>query len=87
MTLAFDEMYGFGPFGEGAPVRPSYERLAGWLEHAPPEVLATRQQQAELFFRRMGITFAVYGEEEAAERLIPFDIVPRILDLKEWSLL
>jgi uncharacterized circularly permuted ATP-grasp superfamily protein len=39
---------------------------------------------AELVFRKTGITFAVYGEEEAAERLIPFDIVPRILSGQEW---
>jgi len=42
-------------------------------------VMATRRRQAELFFRRIGITFAVYGDPDAAERLIPFDIVPRIL--------
>ena len=36
-------------------------------------------------FRRMGITFAVYGDQESTERLIPFDIVPRILGQSEWT--
>ena len=47
--------------------------------------MTTRRRQAELFFRRIGITFAVYGDPDAAERLIPFDIVPRILGAAEWS--
>jgi uncharacterized circularly permuted ATP-grasp superfamily protein len=47
--------------------------------------MATRRRQAELFFRRIGITFAVYGDPDAAERLIPFDIVPRILARSEWD--
>jgi uncharacterized circularly permuted ATP-grasp superfamily protein len=41
-------------------------------------------RDAERVFRKTGITFAVYGEEEAAERLIPFDIVPRIISGNEW---
>jgi uncharacterized circularly permuted ATP-grasp superfamily protein len=47
--------------------------------------MAARRSQAELFFRRIGITFAVYGDPDAAERLIPFDIVPRILARSEWT--
>ena len=71
---AFDEM---GPEGE-AP-RAVYARVARWLEQSPPELLASRRAQAEFMFRRIGITFGVYGDKEAAERLIPFDIVPRLL--------
>ncbi|MFX5180177.1 circularly permuted type 2 ATP-grasp protein, partial [Acinetobacter baumannii] len=44
-----------------------------------------RRQEAELLFRRIGITFAVYGEAESTERLIPFDVIPRILSGKEWT--
>ena len=44
-----------------------------------------RRSQAELFFRRIGITFAVYGDDEATERLIPFDIIPRVLTMPEWA--
>ena len=80
---AFDEMWGTGP--EGGKPRPSYDKLAAWLASAPPELLEARRRQAELFFRRIGITFAVYGDAEASERLIPFDIIPRIIARKEWA--
>ncbi len=78
---AFDEMRGFG---EG-PVRPPYAGLAAFLEEVEPALLAARRSQVELFFRRLGITFAVYGDPDSAERLIPFDIVPRILARAEWD--
>jgi len=65
--------------------RPPYERLARWLEGTPKELLAARRTQAELMFRRIGITFAVYGDKESTERLIPFDIVPRIISRTEWQ--
>jgi uncharacterized circularly permuted ATP-grasp superfamily protein len=38
-------------------------------------------------FRRVGITFAVYGSEAGTERLIPFDIIPRIIPATEWETL
>ena len=82
MTAAFDEMSGGGGAGE---VRESYQTLARWLETAPDDLLQSRSRQAELFFRRMGVTFAVYGDVESNERLIPFDVVPRILGADEWS--
>ncbi len=75
----FDEMT--GPDGEPREV---YARLSRWLAEAPPELLASRRAQADLLFRRIGITFAVYGEKDAAERLIPFDIVPRLISQSEW---
>ena len=81
---AFDEMFGQAPAGAES-VRAAYAMLQGWLEHSPQELLETRRRQAELFFRRIGITFAVYGDPDAAERLIPFDIIPRILTRGEWS--
>jgi uncharacterized circularly permuted ATP-grasp superfamily protein len=70
-----------------ATVRKSYRTLARWLETAPPDLLQARSRQAELFFRRMGVTFAVYGDVESNERLIPFDVVPRIIGAAEWDLL
>ncbi len=76
---AFDEMT-----GTKGGLRPAYAELDRWLKEAPPEMLALRRSQAELFFRRIGITFAVYGEEESTERLIPFDIIPRVLEKAEW---
>jgi uncharacterized circularly permuted ATP-grasp superfamily protein len=69
---------------DGAP-RPVYDRIARWLARSPPEHLASRRRQAELMFRRMGITFNVYGDKDATERLIPFDIVPRVISRSEWA--
>jgi uncharacterized circularly permuted ATP-grasp superfamily protein len=81
---AFDEMNGFVN-GSGPQLRSPYERLKSWLENTPSEFLDARRSQAELFFRRIGITFAVYGDNEATERLIPFDIIPRVLTMPEWA--
>jgi uncharacterized circularly permuted ATP-grasp superfamily protein len=82
MPAAFDEMRGT----DGA-IRAPYAELADWLSQVPPDVLDYRRREAEVVFRRIGITFAVYGEAEAQERLIPFDVIPRILAAKEWDLL
>src|SRR5215217_9285195 len=79
---AFDEMQGAERDGS---VRAAYSELRRWLDETPPELLDARRSQAELFFRRIGITFAVYGDNEATERLIPFDIIPRVLTKPEWS--
>jgi len=81
MTIAFNEMKEL----DGRP-RPAYAELSAWLAQVPPDVLEFRRQEAELLFRRIGITFAVYGEAEAQERLIPFDVIPRILSAAEWNL-
>ena len=82
MAVAFDEMN--GPGGE---LRPAYQELSRWLKETPAEALEYRRQEAELLFRRIGITFAVYGDAEAQERLIPFDVIPRIISAREWGLL
>ncbi|MCB1544934.1 MAG: circularly permuted type 2 ATP-grasp protein, partial [Rhodoblastus sp.] len=71
--------------GAATAPRDVYARLARWLQETPPEILASRRAQAELLFRRIGITFAVYGDKDAAERLIPFDIIPRLFARSEWS--
>jgi uncharacterized circularly permuted ATP-grasp superfamily protein len=77
---AFDETGGSGPGRE------PYELVRRWLEETPRELLALKQKEAELLFRRIGVTFAVYAEGGDPERLIPFDIVPRILGADEWDL-
>ncbi len=82
MAFAFDEMK-----GTNGHVRPAYAGLDQWLHDLPPDVLDRRRREAELLFRRIGITFAVYGEAESTERLIPFDVLPRILALAEWNTL
>src|SRR6056297_3631425 len=65
--------------------RAIYAHVKKWLEDCPPELLESRRSQAELVFRRIGITFAVYGEADSTERLIPFDVIPRIISRAEWS--
>ncbi|OYU15554.1 MAG: hypothetical protein CFE37_05415 [Alphaproteobacteria bacterium PA4] len=84
-ATAFDEMYGLGAASAEGDVSLAYRSIQAWLQDSPPELMAARRRQAELFFRRIGITFAVYGDPDAAERLIPFDIVPRILARSEWD--
>ena len=80
MAVAFDEM----TEADGR-VRPVYAGLENWLRGLPPEVLEHRRREAEFLFRRIGITFAVYGESDSTERLIPFDVLPRILSSDEWT--
>ncbi len=79
---AFDEMTGV----DGG-IRPAYSEISGWLDEVTADVLDRRRREAELVFRRIGITFAVYGEAEATERLIPFDVIPRVLSAAEWKFL
>jgi uncharacterized circularly permuted ATP-grasp superfamily protein len=81
-VIAFDEMR-----GSDGQVRPAYAALDAWLGSLPPDLLDHRRREAELIFRRMGITFAVYGEADSTERLIPFDVIPRILAATEWDTL
>src|ERR1700691_3576494 len=82
MAVAFDEMN-----GPGGDLRPAYQELSRWLKETPPDALEYRRQEAELLFRRIGITFAVYGDAEAQARLIPFDAIPRIMSAKESAIL
>ncbi|OJU34316.1 MAG: hypothetical protein BGN94_04975 [Rhizobiales bacterium 68-8] len=77
--VAFDEMR-----PENAGLRRPYATYNEWLSAQDPARLTEKTRDAERVFRKTGITFAVYGQEEAAERLIPFDIVPRIISGSEW---
>ncbi len=79
---AFDEIWGHGGPGH---VRPEFAALARWIDDTPQAELDRRLEAAEATFRQLGITFAVYGDADAAERIIPFDIVPRVFTDKEWS--
>ena len=80
MTLAFDEMKAL----DGSICRLCAAKCLARQHFA--DVLDHRRREAELLFRRIGITFAVYGDADATERLIPFDVLPRILAAKEWDL-
>ncbi|MCA8904076.1 MAG: circularly permuted type 2 ATP-grasp protein [Hyphomonas sp.] len=76
----FDEMQGFG-----GSVRAPYAGYEAWLREVSQKELLKKSKDAYDFFRRTGITFNVYGEAEADERLIPFDLVPRIISAQEWA--
>jgi len=84
----FDEMYTVLPFG-GSDVRAHYKRYAEWLARQSDAAMEARRLEAEMIFRRVGITFAVYGTKDSGgagnERLIPFDLVPRIISAQEWA--
>jgi len=79
---AFDEIMGLS--GEQPP-RPALAALGRWLEGTSSSELRRRQHAAEATFRQLGITFAVYGDTDASERIIPFDIVPRVFLADEWA--
>jgi uncharacterized circularly permuted ATP-grasp superfamily protein len=78
--MIYDEMHA----ADGA-VRAHYAAFQHWLRDRAPEWLAQKRGEADALFHRLGITFAVYGEEQGTERLIPFDIVPRVLTAREWQ--
>jgi uncharacterized circularly permuted ATP-grasp superfamily protein len=78
----FDEML----LADGT-VRPHYQAFTDWLNLQSPEILARKRREADVLFHKVGITFAVYGDEAGAERLIPFDMVPRILPASDWAML
>ena len=71
-------------FDESGQTRPAYTDYCDWLDDQPDGLLRRKSAEADDTFRRTGITFNVYGEDEAEERLIPFDMVPRIITAKEW---
>ncbi|MFC3124606.1 circularly permuted type 2 ATP-grasp protein [Pseudoroseomonas globiformis] len=66
-------------------IRPPYEEMARFLEAAGQPALEQKRREAEVLFRRIGVTFAVYTEGGDPERLIPFDVIPRILSRSEWD--
>ena len=79
MTQYFNEMY------QGGKVRAPYARLEDWMKAMPAELRTLKQAEAEDLFRRIGITFAVYGEGGDPDRLIPFDMFPRVFTGAEWA--
>ena len=90
----FDEMYTQMPyefFTKGAHIRDHYKIYDEWLARQPGDTMAKRREEAEMIFRRVGITFAVYGEKDEEgtgnERLIPFDLIPRIIPAHEWAVM
>ena len=80
----YDEMH-----ATSTSVRAHYQAYEAWLARQPGDVMRSRRDEAEVIFRRVGITFAVYGEKDedgaGAERLIPFDLIPRVIPAHEWQ--
>ncbi|MFN7345128.1 MAG: circularly permuted type 2 ATP-grasp protein [Betaproteobacteria bacterium] len=72
-------------------LRAPYRQYHSWLDRQSPETMHNKRAEADLVFRRVGITFAVYGDKDedgsGTERLIPFDVIPRILTAAEWRML
>jgi len=83
MNASFDEM------NSASGVRAHYDRYRRWLDEQPGATMQARREEAELVFRRVGITFAVYGgqgdDDGGTERLIPFDVIPRVIPQHEWQ--
>ena len=79
MTSYFNEMF------QGGDVRAPYAQLQGWTASMPADLRLAKQAEAEALFRRIGITFAVYGEGGDPDRLIPFDMFPRVFTGQEWG--
>ena len=75
----FDEM-----LVTGGGVRDAYSGFRSWYDEQDPAWLKRQNLEAERFFRKTGITFNVYGDDAGEERLIPFDMIPRIITANEW---
>ena len=89
----YDEMYGLNPEisatkdgSNGQPLE-HYQAYQSWAKGYSPEAMAGKRAQADAAFRQVGITFAVYGDDAGTERLIPFDLIPRVIPSKEWTML
>jgi uncharacterized circularly permuted ATP-grasp superfamily protein len=80
MPSFYNEMY-----ADASTVRPHYREFDSWLSGQSAQTIEQKRAEAELIFRRVGITFAVYGDNAGKERLIPFDIIPRVIDAGEWA--
>jgi len=84
MKQGFDEMQ-----ASATQVRDHYKVYERWLGQQPGDVMRSRREEAEMIFRRVGITFAVYGAKDedgsGTERLIPFDLIPRVIPATEWA--
>src|SRR5689334_9357981 len=81
--MPFDEMH-----ADGARLaRAHYREFQAWLDSQESQAISAKRGEADLIFHRVGITFAVHGDDQGTERLIPFDIIPRIIPATEWRTL
>ena len=82
MQIPVDEM-----FDSNGKVWPHYAIFHDWLQQQSDVQMSYKREEAELIFRRIGITFAIYGDEKGTERTIPFDQIPRIIPNQDWKIL
>src|SRR3569832_2166132 len=87
MMEFFNEMLDGTADSATGTVRDHYRTFEAWLRSQPPDRVARKRAEADLTFRRVGITFAVYGDDAGTERLIPFDTIPRIIPEADWQFL
>jgi uncharacterized circularly permuted ATP-grasp superfamily protein len=83
VAALYDEMHADG----SRRVRAHYRGFHSWLEAQDAGALTAKRAEADVIFRRVGITFAVHGDDRGTERLIPFDIIPRIIPAADWRVL
>ena len=79
----YDEMYGLDAKKQSALAH--YGAYQNWVKGYSPAAMDVKRAQADAAFRQVGITFAVYGDDAGTERLIPFDLIPRIIPSTEWA--
>ncbi|AOY89187.1 hypothetical protein BKP64_13980 [Marinobacter salinus] len=72
-------------FDQDNRVRSHYKMLEEWLVNADEDLIAEKRREADVLFQRLGITFNVYGEDQGADRLIPFDLIPRVISASDWQ--
>ena len=68
-------------------VRRHYERFRKLFAQISPDEFDQRRDEVDLAFMRQGVTFNVYGDSQGAERIFPFDLIPRIIGAREWEYL
>ena len=78
----FDEMVA----ADGT-VRPHYARFRELFQSLTPQEFDLKRQAVDLAFMRQGVTFNVYGDSAGAEKIFPFDLLPRIIPAREWEMI
>ena len=66
-------------------IRKPYKRVVKWIDSVSENNLKNKHNEAEKMFKRIGIIFSIYKKKFAAERMIPFDMMPRIFTSNEWN--
>ena len=66
-------------------VREAYKEVYKVLSNTTDKALKHRQEIADSLFLNMGVTFNVYSESQGVEKIFPFDVIPRVIDNREWE--